>query len=452
MRFLVRDKSFYKSFATLTIIISLQSLITFSVNLADNIMIGNYSETGLSGVTIVNQIQFLLQMIAGGVGGGVVVFGAQYWGKKEIDPIRKIIALGLKFSLAAGIIFFLAGKLMPYRLLRLLTNDENVIEAGLEYLSIISFTYIVFCISNTLVFSLRSVESTIIGTVVSLFALVSNITLNYGLIYGRLGMPELGIRGAAIATLISRCVELAVVVVYLLFIDKKLKLRPKHVFTLDFSDLRRFTKVSLPVVVTGGFWGLAMSVQTAIMGHMSAETIAASSISGVVFQVAAVLGMCSSSSSSVLIGKVVGERRFDMIKPYTRTLQFLYICIGLFCGIVLYLVREPILSLYNISQTTHDLAMTFMTVLSFSVVCSSYEYPVEGGIIQGGGNTRYPFIVDTICMWGFTLPLSYLSAFVWHLDPLYTFMFLRIDQLLKCFPNAITVNRYKWIKEVTLTK
>lgn len=449
MKFLVRDKDFYKTFARLTIIISLQSLITFAVNLADNVMIGNYSETALSGVTIVNQIQFLLQMIVAGIGSGVVVFGAQYWGKKEVAPTRKIIALGLKFAVVAGLIFLVVCKLFPTQVLRLLTNDEAVIEAGKEYLVIMAWTYLIFSISNTLTFSLRSVESPAIGTVVSLFALVTNVTLNYGLIYGNLGMPALGITGAAIATLTGRIVELVVVILYLLFIDKKLCLRPKHVFTLDFSDLGRFMKVSMPVVLSGGFWGLAMSMQTAIMGHMSAETIAASSIAGIVFQVASIIGMCSCNSSAILVGKVVGEGRLDKVKPYAQTLQFLYVCIGLFCGLMVYILRDPILSLYNISGGTKALARDFMLVLTFSVICSCYEYPVESGIIQGGGSTRYAFIVDTICMWGITLPLSYLSAFVWHMAPIYTFMFLKIDQLVKCFPNAITVNRYRWVKEVT---
>ena len=452
MRFLVKDKSFYKSFFRLTLIISMQALITHAVNLADNIMLGNYSEMGLSGVAIVNQIQFLLQMTVNGIGSGIVVFGAQYWGKREIEPIRRILSLGLKLALLVGIIFFCAAKFMPEKIIRILTNDPQVIEASLEYIAIMAFTYLTFCISNTLILALRSVEVTVIGTVISLITLVVNVSLNYCLIFGRFGLPELGITGAAVATLISRCVELLVVLFYVFVIDKRLKLKPRHIFNLDFFYLKRFLKVSMPVVCSGAFWGVAMSAQTAIMGHMSANVIAASSIAGVVFQISSVIGMCSSSSSSVLIGKVVGSGQMDKIKPYAWSLQFLYVCIGLFCGTLLFVLREPILSLYNISSDTYSLAVLFMTIQSVSVICSCYEFPVESGIIQGGGSTRYAFIVDTVCMWGLTLPLSYLSAFVWHLPAVWTFIFLRIDQFVKCIPNAITVNRFRWVKEVTKGK
>ena len=186
--FFTKDKQFYKTFLTLTLFISLQQLITFSVNLADNLMLGAYSETALSGAALVNQIQYLLQTIISGFSSGVVVLGSQYWGKKDVGPIRRILSLGFLCSIVVGVIFCLVTALLPRQVLGLLTNDPAVIEQGVIYLSVMCFTYILFSLSNSIVMSLRAVEVTIIGPVVSLTTLCINASLNYCLIFGNFGV------------------------------------------------------------------------------------------------------------------------------------------------------------------------------------------------------------------------------------------------------------------------
>ncbi len=447
--FLVRDKQFYKTFFTLTLFISLQQLITFSVNLADNLMLGAYSETALSGAALVNQIQYLLQTIVSGFSSGVVVLGSQYWGKRDVAPIRRIFSLGFQFSLAAGVIFCLITAFLPRQVLGLLTNDPAVIEQGAIYLSVMCFTYILFAFSNSIIMSLRTVETTMIGPVVSLAALAINSSLNYCLIFGNFGFPKLGILGAAIATCTSRVAELVIVLIYLFLIDKKLKLRPRYLVRPDGFYLKDYVPVTLPIVASSGFWGLAMVAQTAILGHMSAAAIAANSVAGTVFQIASVIAMCSANSSAVVMGKTIGEGRTDMVKPYSRTLQVLFLIIGVASGLVLFLLKDLILGLYVLTPETYALADSFILVLCITLVGSAYEFPVSAGIIMGGGDTKYAFWVDTLFMWCFTIPLSALSAFVWNFPPLVTFIFLKADQILKCLPNAIKCNRYKWIRELT---
>ena len=446
---LVHDKQFYKTFLTLTLFISLQQLITFSVNLADNLMLGAYSETALSGAALVNQIQYLLQTIISGFSSGVVVLGSQYWGKKDTEPIRRIFSLGFKISVLAGVVFFLVTALLPRQVLGLLTNDQAVIEQGAIYLSVMCFTYILFSLSNSIVMSLRAVETTMIGPIVSLVALCVNASLNYCLIFGNFGFPELGILGAAIATLTSRVAELVIVLVYLFLLDKKLRLKLKDLLRPDFFYLKDYVLVTLPIVGSSGFWGLAMVVQTAILGHMSAAAIAANSVAGTIFQIASVVAMSSANSSSVMMGKTVGEGRMDRVKPYARTLQVLYILIGIASGLILFLLKDLILSFYVLAPDTYQMADAFILVLSVTLVGSAYEFPVSAGIILGGGDTKYSFWVDTLFMWCFTLPFSALSAFVWGFPPLVTFIFLKADQILKCIPNAIKCNRFRWVRSLT---
>ena len=429
---LFQNKNLYKTFFPLLIVISLQQLAALMVNMVDNIMLGTYTELALSGATLVNQIQFMLQSFVTGIGTGVAVLGAQYWGKGQVDPIRRITSVGLKFGSLIGLIFFLLTLLLPRSILGLFTSDQAVVA-----------------VSNTLMYSLQSVETAFVGTVMSISTIFINMCLNYCLIFGHFGLPELGIVGAAIATLTSRVVELIIILVYLFFIDKKLKMRPHHLLNLDFGFLGDYVRVSLPVVITGGLWGVAQAAQTSILGHISAETIAANSIATVVFQLFVVVGMSGSNAASVTIGKTIGEGNLHLVKPYARSLQCIFLVLGAISAVLILLCKDWIISFYNVSAETVHLASQFLTVLGIASLGSCYEYPVEAGIIGGGGNTKYAAIMDTSFMWLFTIPMSYLSAFVWNLPPVVTFMFLKADQVIKCIPNAIYCNRFTWIRQLT---
>ena len=188
MGLFVKDRQFYKSYFSMTAVIALQNLITYAVNLADNIMIGGYSQDALSGVSMVNQIQFLLQMMVMGIGNGIVVLGAQYWGKRQTEPIRRVTSIGMLLAVGVSTAMMLAVYLFPTQALSLLTDEPAVIAAGAKYLVIVCFSYVLFAVTNVLLCALRSVETVRIGFVVTLTALVVNVVLNYGLIYGRLAM------------------------------------------------------------------------------------------------------------------------------------------------------------------------------------------------------------------------------------------------------------------------
>ena len=445
-------KNLFRTFFPLLAVISLQQLAALAVNLADNLMLGAYSEVSLSGATLVNQIQFMVQSFVIGIGTGVTVLGSQYWGRGEVGPIRRITSIGLKFGALVGTAFFLLTLLWPAQVLGLFTGEAAVVAEALKYLKIMCWTYLIFALSNTLMYSLQSVETAFVGTVMSISTLCINMCLNYILIFGHFGAPELGITGAAIATLTSRVVELVIILVYLFFVDRKLCLRPRHLLNWDMEFLGDYIKVSLPVVVTQGLWGVAQAVQTAILGHISAETIAANSIATVVFQLFAVVGMSAASASSVTMGKTVGEGSLHLVRPYARRLQLIFLVLGALSGGLLMLCKEPILSLYAVSPETRRLASQFLTILAVCALGSCYEYPVEAGIVGGGGNTKYAAIVDNSFMWLFTIPMAYCSAFVWNFPPAVTFLLLKADQLLKCIPNAIYCNRFTWVRQLTRKK
>ena len=444
-----RDRRFYLTFFPLLCIITLQQLAALTVNLADNIMLGTYTELALSGATLVNQIQFTLQQIASGIGMGIVVLASQYWGKQQIAPIRKIIALGLKSGLLVGLIFFLICKIAPHGVLSLFTNDSAVIEEGVRYLKVICWTYPIFTASNALMYSLQSVENAAIGTVMSVSTICINVCLNYCLIYGNFGAPELGIVGAAAATLVSRAVELGIILIYLLFFDRKLHTRLRDLLQMDFTFLHDYIRVAAPIVLSGLLWGIAQAAQTSVLGHISAVAIAANSIAIVIFQIFAVTSMSCANTASITTGKTIGQGRLDKIRSYTKTMQAIFLLFGVLCGGLMFLLRDAIIGIYSISPETRTLASHFLAILSVASIGSCYEYPVEGGIIAGGGVTKYAALVDNLFMWLFTIPSAFCSAFIFGFPPEVTFCFLKADQILKCIPNCIVCNRYRWVRVLT---
>ena len=433
----------------MTFVIALQNLITFAVNLADNVMIGGYSQDALSGVAMVNQIQFLLQMLVVGTGNGIVVLGSQYWGQKRIEPIRKVTTIGVMIGVLIGAVMMLVTRFFPERTISLLTNEAAVISEGSKYLVIICFSYILFAITNVLLAALRSVETVRIGFVVTLAALVVNIVLNYGLIYGNLGMPEMGVEGAAIATLCARVLEFLIVIIYVLFVDKKVAWRLKDLFRIDHSMVRDYIRVGMPLIATHGIWGLAMSAQTAILGRLGSDTIAANSIATTIFQVITVVIYAGCTASSVIIGKTVGQSDIPRVKAYTKTLQWIFIVIGLTTSLLLWVSKTGIISLYDVTQQAKELSDQFINVLCVTVIGTAYQCSCLTGIVTGGGDTRFVLINDLIHQWLIVIPAAFLSAFVFHWPLWITFFCLKSDQILKCFVAIIKVNRFRWIHKLT---
>lgn len=449
----ISDNAFYKAFFTMTFTMALQNVIVFGVNLADSVMMGAYSETALSGVGICNNIQFFLNMAASGISSGMTVIASQYWGKKDIKPIYKVSAVAMWLGIIISALLFAFAAFAPEMLIRLFTDKEAVIEQAVLYLDVIKHTYLIYMLSSIILAILRSVETVKIGFYVSLSSFAINIFLNYILIYGKMGAPEMGIRGAAVATLISRLIELIVTVIYLLFIDKKLKMRIKDLFAADIEMIRDFFKTGLPLMMSSVLWGIAMSVQGAIIGRLIESAIAANSIATTIYQVATVIAYASSTSACVLIGKTIGENKpMDIIKRRSKNLQLIFLAIGIVSSGILLLTKNLIIDFYNATPETLEITNQFIWVLSVTIIGTSYEVAALCGIVSGGGETSFVLKNDIIFMWLIVLPLSALSAFVFKLPVVVTFACLKADQILKCAVALVKVNSFNWVKTVTRDK
>ncbi|MFQ6831419.1 MATE family efflux transporter [Butyricicoccus pullicaecorum] len=449
---MLHDKTFYRTFAILTLSLALQNLLTYSVNLADNIMLGRFSQDALSGASLCNQLQFFLQMLVQGVGEGVVVLGARYWGKKDLKPIPDIIGAGLRFGVSIAAVLFVLALLFPTQIIRLMTNDPVIMEQAVQYLQIICFTYVIFALTNMLTASLRSIGIVKIGYIISASTLCINICLNYVLIYGHFGAPALGVRGAAIATLVSRTVELLIVIWFLKFREHTLRLNWRKLLFIDTSYIRDYIHVSLPMLVTQTMWGASSIIQTAILGNMenAAMVVPANSISVLVFQILSVVGYGAASAAAIMTGRTLGEGHKERIDQTAFTFQIMFCIIGVFTGLIILLSRGPVLQIYNtLSPEAAELTRQFITVLAITSVGTCYQMAADCGILRAGGDTKFAMWNNLVFVWLICLPCAALSAFVFHFSPVVVFFCLKMEQLGKCPVIFLRVRSKKWIKQIT---
>lgn len=449
---MLHDKAFYRTFVILTLSLALQNLLTYSVNLADNIMLGRFSQDALSGASLCNQLQFFLQMLVQGVGEGVVVLGARYWGKKDLKPIPDIIGAGLRFGVSIAAVLFVLALLFPTQIIRLMTNDPVIMEQAVQYLQIICFTYVIFALTNMLTASLRSIGIVKIGYIISASTLCINICLNYILIYGHFGAPALGVRGAAIATLVSRTVELLIVIWFLKFREHTLRLNWRKLLFIDTSYIRDYIHVSLPMLVTQTMWGASSIIQTAILGNMenAAMVVPANSISVLVFQILSVVGYGAASAAAIMTGRTLGEGHKERIDQTAFTFQIMFCIIGVFTGLIILLSRGPVLQIYNtLSPEAAELTRQFIIVLAITSVGTCYQMAADCGILRAGGDTKFAMWNNIVFVWLICLPCAALSAFVFHFSPVVVFFCLKMEQLGKCPVIFLRVRSKKWIKQIT---
>ncbi len=448
---MTRDRDFYRTLGRLMGLVILQNVIAYSVNMADNLMLGGYSQDALSGAATVNQIQFMVQQLTLALGDSVVVIGSQFWGENRPGPIRRLTGIALIFGFLLGGGVFLWTTLDPRGLLTLFTKKESYISEGVRYLSLIRFTYPLYIVTTILLASLRTVKTVQIALWISVGSLLLDMGINELLIFGRFGLPELGIVGAAIGTLAARLFELLAVLVYMLWYDRKLRLFSENPFRIDRALLRRYGSILLPSALSNFLWSVATPVQTAILGRLSDDAIAANSVSGTLFQYLKIVVIGEASASSVVIGNAIGESRGDVrrVREYARTLQILYLLFGSLLGVLLFFLRIPLLRRYDLTPEALTMANQLLILLCFIFVGMAYQMPTSVGIIKGGGDVRFTMVLNLIGTWCIDLPLAFAAAFLWNLPIVWIVALLNADQIFKCLPIALRAASGRWIRRLT---
>jgi putative MATE family efflux protein len=441
---------FYSTIVRLALPISLQNLISFTVNFADNIMVGRLGDLAISGVFIGNQIHTLLQFIAGGIGTALVILATQYWGRGDTKSIRSITAICFWAAFLAGAVFTLFASGFTKFLTGILSADPAVVAAAIPYMRITGFSFICFSLSQVMIFSLRSVENVRFGMNIALVTLCVNISLNYVLIFGKLGFPALGITGAAVATLIARIVEVIIVMIYIFKFDTKIRLVLGDLFSLERKFIGDLIKYGMPVVAGDIVWAANAFAYTVIVGRFSADIIASFNITGMMNTLVYIWISGLAMAVGIMTGKKVGSGETAGIKPYAYRVQRFFLCVGIFTGLFVFFGKDFLISFYNISPDAVIGTRLLMTVLSCTIAGTAYQMTSLFGLVKSGGNISFIFKNDTIFVFLVVIP-SAIIALVLQAPAWVIFLCLKCDQILKCFVALVVVNRFRWMKNLTRT-
>jgi len=446
---ITKDKNFYKTMLSIALPIGIQNLITFAVSMADTIMLGSLGEVQLSASSIGNNLFFIFTVLMFGLGGGASVMASQYYGKKDTKSIHKIISIMYRICIAITIIFVGIAVFMPKQFISIFTTDKAVIDVGIKYLRTVSIGYIFYAITNCTITVLRSVKTVKISMVVYSISLIVNIFFNWVFIFGNLGATPLGVQGAAIGTIIARITEFIIVLIFMLFFERKIHLKVKHILHIDKIMFKDFVKNCTPVLFNELFWSLGASMVSVVVGRMGTDVVAANSINSVANQFVTIFIFGIGSAASVMIGNTIGEGDYDKTKEYSITITILSLIMGIIAGIIVFIIRPYVVEFYNVSDSTKEIAISIMGATSIIVIFQSMAVNTMMGILRGGGDNKFVLINDVIYMWIFAIPFGFISAFVWKLPIVMVFLIIKSDEILKTIASVIRIYSGKWINDIT---
>jgi len=431
--------------------IAAQNMITFMVGMADTVMLGMLGEVALSAASLAGQFFFILMIGGFGVASASTVFASQYWGKGDAASIKKIITIMLRIVIALSAIFTLAALFFPERVMRLFSPDPAVIAAGAEYLRVVCFGYMLFSVANTLLIILRAVHTVKISILVYTASLAVNVFFNWVLIFGKLGFPEMGVRGAALATVFARITEFSVVLIYFAFFEKKIHYGFSDLFGSVKGYVGAFVKTGSPVVINELIWAVGTSVLAMIIGNISTDFVAANSIANVVWQFVSVFIMGLGNATAVVIGNAVGSgERPKYVKQKANTITLIALGFGLLSAGLILLVRPYAIGFYQVSQSTKDLAYELLSSYAVIVVFQALTMQYIVGILRGGGDTKFAMFADTAFLWLFSVPLGYYVGLHLGWAPPAVYLVLKSDEFLKVIVCTWRIQRTHWIKDVTV--
>ena len=447
---ILKDRSFLKRIFTIAVPISAQSLISFGVNLMDTVMVGKFGEVALSATSLGGSFFMIFGSICMGLGCGAGVITSQYWGKKEIQPIRDMTSICLKITFTLAMLFTLLGTLFPTQIMRIYTTDPDVIASGAKYLRVLSISFFFNGCYTAITQILRSVNIVRISLFTTIGSFFVNIFFNWVFIFGHFGAPRLGVVGAAIGTVIARVFEFAILGGFLFFRDKTIGFRFRHFRGFSREIFSKYLKSGLPVLISDILMVVGANLSTIIIGHVGAEFTAANSIANVVNNAIFSFFFGISSAATVITGNLIGEGRYRDSYSYGVGFLALSVIVGVGGGLILQLIKWPIIHIYDVSDTTQRYASQMINVMSLILFVQMMEHTLTKGILRGGGDTRFMILADTIFAYIVGAPLGYLAAFVLGAPCWAIYLALRSETFCKV---ALCLWRFlskRWIKDVTV--
>ena len=439
------DPEYFPNIRKIAIPVIIQQLTFSGLNMLGVVFVGQKGEVSVAAVGLAGQLAFLLNLVHFGIISGAAMFTAQFWGRQDVPNLRRVLGLCLILAVSASLIFFVLAQFLPAQILSIYTKDAEVIALGTSYVRVFSWTYLFFAVTFSYALVMRSTGDVRTPTTISVSALLLSTFLSYSLIFGKFGFPELGIQGAAVAAVVARALE-CVALISIIYIRKSpVAASWRELTNFDRAFVGKVIKPMLPVIINELFWALGITTYNAIYGRMGTEAFAAMNIVSTIEQLAFVIFIGIGNATSVLVGNRIGAGKEDEAYVYAGRSLGLGLVGGMLIGLLLQLVKVPVLSLYNVSPEVIENAGNVINVITFFLWVRVNNMTIVVGILRAGGDTRFSMFIDGFIIWLVGVPMAYLGANVWHLPVYLVYLCAMSEEATKWI---LGINRYfsrKWI-------
>lgn len=445
----MENRMLRKQLITIIIPIAVQNLLSALVSASDALMLGGLNQDSLSAVSLATQVTFVINLFYMALTIGTTILAAQYWGKKQIDKVEDIISIVLGYSLLISALFWALSLFCPRLLMQIFTNDPVLIELGIPYLQIVSWSYLCMGITQIYLCVMKNTDRTLRSTIYGTTALVINLIWNGILIFGLFGFPKMGIHGAALATVIARVIELILVICENLRKDV-VKIRLYSLLHRNKELERDFLKYTSPVLANELAWGCGFTMFSVIMGHLGNDAVAANSIANIVKNIISCVCLGIGSGSGIIIGNILGTKDYEKAKRLGDKLCKTAIAAGAVSGLLI-LLCSPVIVRFSstLSLQAGNYLQVMLYVCSYYMIGKSVNSTVIAGIFCAGGDTKFGLICDIITMWVIIVPTGLIAAFVLKLPVLWVYVLLNMDELIKLPAVYKHYKKYLWVKNIT---
>jgi putative MATE family efflux protein len=441
-------RTFYIGLLTIAIPVVIQNLLSSSLNMVDNLMIGRLGENSIAAVGLANQVFFIYSLIIFGLSSGASIFYAQHHGSKDYASLRRFLGMASAIALAAAMVFTAAAVIFPGALLRIFTTEPDVIADGTAYLRIVGLSYALNSLSFSLVFALRATNQAMVPMAASSVALATNTALNYILINGYMGFPALGVTGAAIATVIARVIEFFILIRAVYGRDNVLKAKLSELLSFTKEDISKFFRVASPVIINESMWAAGIVMYNFSYSRIGVDAFASVQITNVVSQLFYVFAFGVCNAASIMIGNRIGEERYDLVKDYSRRIMRLTLFLGITTSGLMLLLKGPILSLYRVTPGTLANTGILLTVVAAVIPVRIFNVLFVVGFFRGGGDTRFAMGAELISLWFVGVPAVAAAALIFRVPVTVAYSLSIAEDLVKfalCYPRYRSGN---WFRRV----
>ncbi|MCB0118837.1 MAG: MATE family efflux transporter [Anaerolineales bacterium] len=444
----LKDRAFLREMLTIAIPISFQQLINASLNMIDVIMVGQLGEASIAALGLSNQVFFVFILLLFGLTSGMAIFTAQFWGKQEIEPIRKVTGMSILITSLIALVFMLAAVLAPHVVLGFYTKDREVIDIGVSYLRIVGLSYIPVAIATSYIATLRSIQFVKLTVIATVSALIFKTILGYVLIFGIGGLPALGVRGAAIGTASGWTLELLLILIFVYAQKTPLAANPLTFFSFDVTFLGRVLKTTLPALANEMFWSLGITTYNAIYAHIGTDSIAAINVNATIEELGFVVFMGLGNACAVMVGNRIGAGRKDEAYETVRRVVILSVLSAWMVGLIVVSMRDAVVNLYSLSPEGEYNVRMLMLMMALVLWVRMFNFSTFIGALRAGGDTRFALIMELCSIWLIGVPAAYVGAFVLHLPVYYVYLMVALEEIAKAFFSGWRVRSRKWIHDL----